>query len=182
MSSGRWNVCSAISHLWRFRGAAIASHLNAHLPTVHDVAIHLVHGILCVSLVVESHKGEPATFFSKAVPGDVNVAYFPVALEHGQQLLGSDAVGEVVHLQTHHPLNIGRAAIPEAVGIVGASVSAPATTAVAVSAPTPTPPSVAHPLSPHNNRPLVWRQTKHPKWLASQTYVGRSSRNFHKAA
>lgn len=96
----------------RVRRAAVARHLHAELAAVQHRAVHGVHGVLGVALVVEAHEGEAAGLLGVAVPRDVHVAHAPVLLEDAPQRVGRGAVGQVVHLERGHALHIGgRAAV-----------------------------------------------------------------------
>lgn len=88
--------------------AAVAGHLHAQLAAVQHGAIHGVHGVLGVALVVEAHEGEAAALLGVAVAGDVDVAHAAVLLEDAAQRVRGRAVGQVVHLQGRHALHVGR--------------------------------------------------------------------------
>lgn len=90
--------------------AAVARHLHPQLAPVQHGAVHGVHGVLGVALVVEAHEGEAAGLLGVAVPRDVHVAHAPVLLEDAPQRVGRGAVGQVVHLEGGHALHIGRRA------------------------------------------------------------------------
>lgn len=74
------------------RGSAVPRHLHAQLAPVEERAVHGVHRVLGIALVVEPHEGEPAALFRVAVPRDVHVAYAAVLLEHAPEGLGRRAV------------------------------------------------------------------------------------------
>jgi len=88
--------------------AAVARHLHAELAAVEQRAVHGVHRVLGVALVVEAHEGEAAALLGVAVPRDVHVPHAAVLLEHPAQRLGRRAVGEVVHFERRHALHVGR--------------------------------------------------------------------------
>lgn len=92
--------------------ASVARHLHSELAAVQHGAIHGIHGVLGVALVVEADEGEAPGLLGVAVPRDVHVADAPVLLEDAPQSVGRGAVGQVVHLEGGHTLHIGgRAAV-----------------------------------------------------------------------
>lgn len=91
----------------RVRRAAVARHLHPQLAAVEHGAVHGVHGVFGVALVVEPDEGEAAGLLGIAVPRDVHVADAPVLLEDAPQGVGRGAVGQVVHLEGGHALHIG---------------------------------------------------------------------------
>lgn len=94
----------------RVRRAAVARHLHAQLAAIQHGAVHGVHGVLGVALVVEADEGEAAGLLGVAVSRDVHVADAPILLENAPQSVGRGAVGQVVHLEGGHTLHIGRRA------------------------------------------------------------------------
>lgn len=136
--SGRWDVSSTISHVRWLRGAAVPGHLYSHFSPIKNIAIHLLHRVLRVPLVVEPHERKPTRFLREAVPWRVDITHLAITLEYRQQVLGSDAVRKVVHFQAYHSLYVGRASIPETRGVT-TPLSTSATTSVAFSALTATP-------------------------------------------
>lgn len=74
------------------RGSAVPGHLNPQLPAVEQRAVHGVHRVLGVPLVVEAHEGEAATLLRVAVSGDVDVPYSAVLLEDTSEGLGRGSV------------------------------------------------------------------------------------------
>lgn len=99
-----WRAPAAVV---RVRRAAIARHLHPQLAAVEHGAVHGVHGVFGVALVVEPDEGEAAGLLGVAVPRDVHVANAPVLLEDAPQGVGRGAVGQVVHLEGGHALHIG---------------------------------------------------------------------------
>lgn len=73
-------------------GSAVSGHLDPQLPPVQERAIHGVHRVLGVPLVVEPNERETPTFFRVAVSGDVDVPYAAIILEHASEGLGRGSV------------------------------------------------------------------------------------------
>lgn len=90
------------------RGSAVARHLDAQLAAVQQRAIHGVHRVLGVALVVEAHEGEAAALLGVPVPRDVHVPDSAVLLEHPAQGLWLGPVREVVHFEGSHAVDVWR--------------------------------------------------------------------------
>lgn len=73
-------------------GSAVPGHLDPQLPSVQKRAVHGVHRVLGVSLVVEAHKSETPTFFGVAIPGDVDVPHTTVLLKDTSEGFGRGSV------------------------------------------------------------------------------------------
>lgn len=84
---------------------AVAGHLDAQFPAVHDVSVQGVHGILAVALVVEANKGEASTLPRVGVARYVDVADVSVALKDALHIFRGGAVSQVVHFQGGHPVD-----------------------------------------------------------------------------
>lgn len=72
----------------RVRRAAVARHLHPQLAAIQHGAVHGVHGVLGVALVVEADEGEAAGLLGVAVSRDVHVADAPILLENAPQSVG----------------------------------------------------------------------------------------------
>jgi len=79
--------------------AAVACHLHAELAAVEQRAIHGVHRVLCITLVVEAHEGKATALLGVSVARYVHVSDTAVLLEYAPQCLRRGAVGQVVHLE-----------------------------------------------------------------------------------
>lgn len=90
------------------RGPAVPGHLDPQLPTIQERSVHGVHRILGVPFVVEPHKSEPTAFFSVAVSGNVDVPYPAILLEYTSECFGRCSVGEVVHFEGSHAVDVRR--------------------------------------------------------------------------
>lgn len=88
------------------RRAAIAGHLHPQLPAVKHGAVHGVHSVFGVALVVEAHEGEATGLLGVAIAGDVDITHPAVLLKDSPQSVGRGAVCQVVHLQGGHPLHV----------------------------------------------------------------------------
>lgn len=92
-------------------GTTTACHLHTKLLAIRHDPVESVHGILHLVLEVEADEGEAAGQSRDAIPEDVHVASAPILLEHRSlQGVGRCAVGQVVHLEGSHALDIGRTA------------------------------------------------------------------------
>lgn len=84
---------AAVVRIWR---APVSRHLHAQLAPIQQRAIHGVHCVLRVPLIMETDEGEPATFFRVSVSRDVDVADSAVLLENPPQRFRGRAVSQIV--------------------------------------------------------------------------------------
>lgn len=90
------------------RGSAIASHLDAQLSAVQQRAIHGVHCVLGVALVVKADEGEAPALLGVSVSGNIDVPDPSVLLKHSSKGLGLRSVRQVVHFEGSHAVDVRR--------------------------------------------------------------------------
>ena len=140
-------VIPSVSDVWWLRRSTIPGSLYPHFSPVKYVAVHFIHRILGVTPVKVSDKGKSPRFLRETIPRYVNVANLAVSLEYRLQFIGRYAVGEVIHFQTHHPLNVGRATVAKVASsatititiTITISIASPIAVVVSVTITTPTP-------------------------------------------
>lgn len=82
--------------------------LDAQFAAVQQRAVESVDGVVGVSLVEVAHEREAAAVLRVRVTRDVHVAHVAVLLKHLLEHVRRRPVRQVVHLERHHALRVGR--------------------------------------------------------------------------
>lgn len=91
--SSRRGSAAAVVRVWR---APVSRHLHAQLAPVQQRAVHGIHCVLRVPLIVEPDKGEPTALFRVPVSWDVDVPDSAVFLKNPPQRFRRRAVCQIV--------------------------------------------------------------------------------------
>lgn len=105
-SISAWRSTSSAVH--GVRRSSVASHLNPKLPPVEQRTVHCIHGVLCVALVEETHKGETAALFGVSIPGNIDISHTTVLLKNSTKSLRRCSIRKVIHFQGGHSLHVWR--------------------------------------------------------------------------
>lgn len=91
-------------------GTASFGILNTELAAAEHLPIHAVNGVVGIALVHEAHERESTRVPSVEVARDVDIAEVAASLESVAYLFHGAIVGDVVDLESHHAIDVRRAA------------------------------------------------------------------------
>lgn len=89
----RRGSAAAVMRIWR---APVSRHLHAQFAPVQQRAVHGVHRILRVPLIMKTDESEPAALFCVPISRDVDVPNPAVLFENPPQRFGGRAVRQIV--------------------------------------------------------------------------------------
>merc|ERR1719273_722091 len=79
--------------------SSVLGHLHPQVASIIHSPIQSIHGVLSITFVVESDKGEASALLGVLFARYVDVSHLAVLLEEVLQVLCGSAVSQVVHLQ-----------------------------------------------------------------------------------
>lgn len=88
--------------------STVSRHLDPELAPVQERSVHGVHRVFSVPFVVETNEREAPALLCVAVPRDVDVPDPAVLLEHVSEGFGGSSVGQVVHFEGSHAVDVRR--------------------------------------------------------------------------